>query len=270
MGKIPKVIHYCWFGENKLPYDAVKCIESWRKYMPDYQIIEWNESNYDIGNCEFVKEACLQKKWAFVTDYARLDVIYNFGGIYFDTDVEAVKPFDELLDNEAFAGFDDDNLINTGMGFGAAAHNPIIRENKDPYQNIRFINTDGSLNLVTCPYITSDILKRHGAKMNNSYQQLDGITLYPREYFCPLNYYTGKLNKTVHTFSIHNYSMSWVDKKDVRYHTIHMKLSKIFGRKLAFVIVYGVKFIFSLITDFYQYGFRYAWKEAYSKFNKLR
>lgn len=268
MEKIPKVIHYCWFGKQPLPESVRKCIDSWRKHLPDYQIKEWNESNYDIEGCEYVKEAYAHKKWAFVTDYARLDVVYQFGGIYLDTDVEVIKPFDGLLANDAFAGFDDDDQINTGVGFGARAHNPVIRENRDAYNHLSFYNTDGSLNLITCPRITSDILKRHGAKMNNTYQRLENITLYPREYFCPLNYYTGVLQKTDNTLSIHHFSMSWMNKKDVRWHNIHSKVSRIFGRKLSFILVYGIKFGLFVLSDTFLHGPRHALTETRKKWRK--
>lgn len=265
METIPKIIHYCWFGGNPLPDSAKKCIDSWKKYLPDYQIKEWNESNYNIENCEFMKEAYAHHKWAFVTDYARLDVVYQFGGIYLDTDVEVIKPFDKLLANDAFAGFDDDNLIATGLGFGAKAHNPVIRENRDAYKHLSLYNSDGSLNLVTCPRITTDILKRHGAKMNNTFQKLEHITLYPKDYFCPLDYYTGVLHITDNTFSIHRYSMSWMDKKDVQWHNIHTKLSRVVGKKLGFVVVYGIKFVSFILSDTFSHGPRHAIAESRKK-----
>ena len=112
---IPKIIHYCWFGGKPFPSAVQKCIDSWKKYLPDYEIREWNETNYDLDKCKFAKEAYDQKKWAFVTDFVRLDVVYQYGGIYFDTDVEVIKSFDDLLNNKAFLGFDDDCMFNTGL-----------------------------------------------------------------------------------------------------------------------------------------------------------
>ena len=268
MEKIPKIIHYCWFGGNPLPDSAQKCIDSWKKYLPDYQIREWNESNYNIEKCEFVKEAYAHQNWAFVTDYARLDVVCEFGGIYLDTDVEIVRSFDELLENEAFAGFDDDQLINTGMGFGARPHNPVIRANKDAYHHLSFCNADGSLNLITCPRVTSEILARHGAKMNNTFQKLEHITLYPKEYFCPLNYYTGVLHITDNTFSIHHFSMSWMEQKDIQWHNIHAVFSRILGKKLAFITVYGIKFVCFILSDAFLHGPRHTIAAVQKKWKK--
>lgn len=269
MSKIPKIIHYCWFGGSELPQKARACIDSWKRYMPTYEIIEWNESNYDIGKCKYIKEAYEAKKWAFVSDYVRLDVIYQYGGIYLDTDVEIVRSFESLLENEAFIGFDDDNLLNTGMGFGAAPKNKIIEANKRVYEELTFKNEDGDYNMITCPYITSEVVKKFGGNLDNTFQKLDGITLYPRDYFCPLNYYTGKLNITNNTYSIHQYSMSWMSESDVKWHKFNMKLNSILGKKLSFVIVYGAKFLLTFIKDLIQKGPKYALIESRKKIKKI-
>ena len=125
---IPKIIHYCWFGGNEIPENDKKCIESWKKYCPDYKIIRWDESNYDYKKNSYMREAYEAKKWGFVPDYARLDIIYNYGGIYLDTDVELLKSLDEILDCEGFFGFESENLVNLGLGFGAVKGNEIIRD----------------------------------------------------------------------------------------------------------------------------------------------
>ena len=116
---IPKKIHYCWFGGNPLPELAIKCLESWKKYCPDYEIIEWNETNFNLDSCEYVREAYQAKKWAFVSDYARLKVVYDNGGIYLDTDVELIKSLDRLLKNKSFFGTETTGVVATGLGFGA-------------------------------------------------------------------------------------------------------------------------------------------------------
>ena len=150
---LPKKIHYCWFGGNELPDLAIKCIESWKQYCPDYEIIEWNETNFDLECCDFVKEAYKAKKWAFVSDYARLKVVYDNGGIYLDTDVELVKPLDILLQEKCYFGEETTGYVNTGLGFGAEKHNPTIDLLLKEYCNKHFTNDDGSYNMDPCPII---------------------------------------------------------------------------------------------------------------------
>ncbi len=132
---IPKVIHYCWFGGGEKSRLMKKCIKSWKKYCPDYEIIEWNEDNFDVNGIEFTKGAYNAKKWAFVTDYARLDIIYKHGGIYLDTDVELLKPLDELLKYKGFFGFEEMGMVNTGVGFGAEKGNLLVKQMRDDYNN---------------------------------------------------------------------------------------------------------------------------------------
>ena len=132
--KIPKKLHYCWFGGNEMPKQYKEWIDSWKKYCPDYEIIEWNESNYDITKNKYMYQAYQQKKWGFVPDYARLDIIYNHGGIYLDTDVEVRRNLDDLLYQDGFVGFERDEFVNFGSGFGAIRGLPIIKELLDYYE----------------------------------------------------------------------------------------------------------------------------------------
>ena len=260
--KIPKVIHYCWFGGNPLGEKELGCIESWKKYMPDYKIIRWDESNYDVNKCDFMKKAYENKKWAFVSDYARLDIIYNHGGIYLDTDVEAIKSFDDLLDNEAFFGFESNKYVNTGIGFGAKKNNQIIKQNIDAYSKIEF--SLERLNEISCPTITTDMLKKNGALINNSFQKKELFTLYPKDYFCPMDYYTGEVNITDNTHSIHRYSMSWLTERDKKWHKYEQKISKILGSKLSSIIVLFFKLPGSFIIKSKELGLINAIK-FYSK-----
>ena len=158
---IPKNIHYCWFGGNPLPEEARKCIDSWKKYCPDYEIIEWNESNYDLNKNEYVKYTYENKKFAFLTDYVRLDIIYNEGGIYLDTDVELLKNLDNLLDCDGYIGMEQIGTVNTGQGFGAIKGHPFIKENKEYYENNNFI-VNGEFKQVICVKITTNILESKG------------------------------------------------------------------------------------------------------------
>lgn len=206
---IPKKIHYCWIGDNPLPESAKKCIRSWKKYCPDYEIIEWNEINYDFTKNTYMKEALEVKKWGFVPDYARLDIIYEHGGIYLDTDVEIVKSFDDLLENEGFAGFEIDEYVALGLGFAAEPNNKVIKALMDSYKNLHFIKEDGSLNLVASPELNTDTLETLGLKRNGKTQVIDGFTFFPVDYFCPKSFNDGILRMTKNTHSIHHYDASW-------------------------------------------------------------
>ena len=207
---IPKKIHYCWVGGNPLPDSALKCIKSWKKHCPDYEIVEWNESNYDFTSVPYMKEAYEAKKWGFVPDYARLDIIYQHGGIYLDTDVEIVRSFDPLLSLLGFAGFQDGSLVALGLGFGAEAGNPVIKELMNGYADLHFISAVGEPDLTPSPKLNTEVLTaRCGLAANGEYQQLDGMTVFPPEYFCPKSFDDGTLRKTKNTYSIHHFDASW-------------------------------------------------------------
>lgn len=227
---IPKKIHYCWFGGNPIPNKDKKCIESWRKKCPDYEIIEWNESNYDVNKNKYMKQAYEAKKWGFVPDYARLDIIYNEGGIYLDTDVEIIKPLDDLLLDKGFAGIEgteSKEAIALGLGFAAEKGNPIIKKLLESYDEILFINDDGTLNLTPSPVYSTEKMLEAGFVLNGLKQTIDGFTVYPKEYFCPRDYHTGKLSKTKNTYTIHWYNASWKTPHQKRMmklrHTIGVK-----------------------------------------------
>ncbi len=205
---IPKVIHYCWFGGNPLPESAIKCIESWKKFCPDYEIKQWSEENYDINKIQYVKEAYQEKKYAFVTDVARLDIIYHEGGIYLDTDVEIIKSLDQLLDNSLYLGMETTGRVNTGLGFGAEPKHKFVKDNLNLYADIPFVSN------ITCVTYTTNMLKRYGLRNRNELQQLETILVLPTEYLCPLIFETNRLKITENTYSIHHYDMSWKDKKD--------------------------------------------------------
>lgn len=207
---IPKKIHYCWIGGNPLPASAKKCIESWKKYCPDYEIIEWNESNYDFTKNQYMKDALEAKKWGFVPDYARLDIIYQHGGIYLDTDVEIVKSFDELLEHHGFAGFESKEYVNFGQGFAAEAGNVVIKELLNSYESLNFINDDGSLNLIASPELNTITLEKLDLIRNGHKQTLmDCFTIYPTDYFCPKSINDGIVRMTDNTYSIHHFDSTW-------------------------------------------------------------
>lgn len=206
---IPKKIHYCWFGSGDIPAKDKKCIESWIKFCPDYEIIQWNETNYDITKNEYMRQAYETKKWGFVPDFARLDIVYEYGGIYLDTDVELLRCLDYLLDNAGFAGFERSDHIALGLGFGAERKNPIIKKMLDQYSELKFVKSDRSLNLTPSPTYSTEILQREGFVMNGTLQSIENFTIYPNEYFCPRDYYTGKTRITQNSYSIHWFNSSW-------------------------------------------------------------
>lgn len=235
---IPKKIHYCWFGGKPLNKLGQKCLKSWKKYFPDYEIIEWNESNFDFNSCQYVKEAYEAKKWAFVSDYARYKILYECGGIYFDTDVEVIKPFDDILKNGAFMGCENPDLestfaVNPGVGVGVEPGHKFYREVLDEYECSSFYKEDGSLNLYTIVERTTDLLRKYGLTETMELQEIEGITIYPAEYFCPINMNTGKLTKTKNSHSIHRFAGSWVDEKSKLRGFVYRNIRRFFGEKIA-------------------------------------
>lgn len=205
---IPKVIHYCWFGGNPLPADAKKCIKSWKKYCPDYKIKRWDESNFDVYNHPFTKKAFEAKAWAFVSDYARLKIVHDNGGIYLDTDVELIKSLDPFLKYECYLPVQQNGCyIATGLGFGAERHNSVIKMLMQSYDSIEFDNNNRQN--YSCPFINTADMEKIGFKRVDKLQDLSHVTVFPSEYFDPYPSGGGKLNKTDNTVSIHHYSASW-------------------------------------------------------------
>lgn len=206
---IPKVIHYCWFGKADIPYENRVWMESWEKYCPDYKIVQWNEDNYDITKNQYMLEAYQAKKWGFATDYARLDIVYQHGGIYLDTDVELIKSLDELLYQPAFIGWEDGLRVNTGLGFGAVKKFNLLKEMRDYYDKLNFIKEDNSQDLTACPTFQTRVLQKHGLKKNGEYQIIEDISILPVTYLCGKPSYVLRDTRTEYTFGIHHFQSSW-------------------------------------------------------------
>lgn len=213
MKKIPKVIHYFWFGNNEKPQIFYKCLESWKKYCPDYEIKEWNESNFDININAYVKDAYKKKQYAFVSDYARLYVLYKYGGVYLDIDVELLKNIDNIVENnECFMGFEDRNYINPGLITGSIKGANVLKEILNVYDN--FTSYEEGTHTI-CTIVTNFLKENYNLKDDNKkVQKLTGITIYPFEYFCAYDIISGKLSKTKNTYSIHHYNGAWLKPKD--------------------------------------------------------
>jgi len=233
MSRIPKIIHYCWFGGNPLPPLALRCIESWKKYCPDYELREWNENNFDVNYNAYAKEAYEAGKWAFVSDVARLWAVYSAGGIYFDTDVEIIKPIDDLLAHGMFIGFENGEYINTGQGFGAEKCFYAVQKMLDAYGSMSFVRADGTFDTTPCPVYDTEAMRREGFIINNAKQTLGDITVYPSEYFCPKDGKTGIVTITENTRAIHHFDGSWLTAEQKQEHEIVTMYRRKYGKTLG-------------------------------------
>jgi len=209
---IPKKIHYCWFSGNPIPQKLQKCMDSWKQFCPDYEIIRWDESNYDIHRSPYMEQAYAQKKWCYVSDYARLDILHQHGGIYLDTDVELIRNLDELLYQPAFCSMEKWGTINTGGGCGAQAGNPVVWVMLDFRAHFSFLQGDGITNQMTCGYYETLPLIQAGLRPDSTTQIIANgeMTVYSPDFFLPFDYVSGKTNFTKNTFSIHHYSGTWL------------------------------------------------------------
>lgn len=223
---IPKIIHYCWFGGKSLPADVVKCIETWKKYCPDYTIKRWDENNFDVNSHPFTKSAYEAKAWAFVSDYARLKIVYDNGGMYLDTDVEILRNPDFLLENKCYIGIQQpETLCTTGLGFGAEKKNPIVKSMLESYDVISFSEKEKSK--IACPWLNDSKIRALGNVDNDNITYLKDITIYPPCYFDPIS--TGNTknllcNKSV---SIHHYAATWTTPRQ----RLKRKIIRILGEE---------------------------------------
>ena len=254
---IPKIIHYCWFGRNPLPPLAEKCIASWRKFLPEYEIWEWVEPygltesteqtenteekdgntlfdkrmGFDVNMIPYTAEAYRQEKYAYVSDYARFWILHKYGGLYFDTDVELIRPMDDIIERGPFMGFETDPDgenspqkyapkysfgVNPGVGFGMRAHHPFLERMVELYKDLTF--DGGHMNpwLKTIVAFSTEALIVDGLENAGGIQQIGDITIYPSEYFAPINVITGRLHVTANTRTIHRYMGSWNGKKSFK------------------------------------------------------
>lgn len=229
---IPKKIHYCWFGKNPLPELAQNCIASWKKYCPDYEIIEWNEENFDLSSNKYVQEAYEAKKWAFVSDYVRLYALVNHGGVYMDTDVELLKPIDRFLEHKAFSGFEAADRIPTGI-MACEKEHPLFTELLHDYDNRRFLLDNGEYDTTTNVTTITNICLEHGLLLNNQTQTVCGFTLYPNDYFCPKDAITKDIHLTENSYCIHHFDGSWYTPEQRHFSNLRNKFRKVLPFRLA-------------------------------------
>lgn len=228
---IPKIIHYCWFGGKPLPKSAEKCIASWKMYLPEYEIVRWDERNFDVNIIPYTKEAYAAGKYAFVSDYARFWILSHYGGVYFDTDVEVIRPMDYILGRGDFLGVESDRngkiTVNPGLGFAASKGSEPIGELLSLYRTFHFLNADGTLCLKNVVEITTEYLSARGLRNTDEIQHCCGFTIYPKDYFCPIDYDTRELKITENTRTIHHYAESWVPRST----RFKNALSRLFGKR---------------------------------------
>lgn len=243
MSSIPKVIHYCWFGGKPLPKLAHKCIRSWQKYLPDYEIKEWNESNFDVNVVPYTRQAYEAGKYAFVSDYARFWILYRYGGLYFDTDVEVIRNMDRIIEAGSFMGCETTCeeakekgiylSVNPGSGIGAPAGSELYKEILDLYDTMQFRKSDGSLNQTTIVEYTTDLLKGKGLRFTTEIQDLGCVKVYPVDFFCPIHGDARRMQITDNTVSIHHWAASWVSG----WPKYREKIKKMLGSRLTEMII---------------------------------
>lgn len=225
---IPKKIHYCWFGRGEKSKLTERCIKSWKKYCVDYEIIEWNEDNFDINIHPYTKYCYENKKWAFLSDYVRLWVVEKYGGLYFDTDVEAIKSFDELLQYDGFYGFENPNYVASGLEFGSIAHHITVRKMLEKYDELVLKNEE--VKLTGCPLLNTEALLPLGLKLTGKKHVIEGTKILPSEYLNPLEDSTGIVRKTENTLSIHWYAKSALDKNTILRSKLTRPMHRLFGK----------------------------------------
>ncbi len=213
---IPKIIHYCWFGSNPMPDSVVKCIDSWREMCPSFELRRWDESNWDVSDNQYVKQALACKKYAFASDYVRLAVVLKYGGVYLDTDVELLKPLDAFLDYHAFFATEELGRVNTGIGFGAEKGNEVVSSLLSDYRDAAFL-VDNVPDLTTCVERAYPTFAKLGIKNVNAVQFLSEkrVPIFPPDFFCPEDYGSGKVTLTSNTVSIHHYAATWKSQSTI-------------------------------------------------------
>lgn len=221
---IPKIIHYCWFGRHPKPESARKCMATWKKYLPDYELREWNEDNFDLHSCAYAEEAYKAGRFAFVTDYVRLYALYHYGGIYMDTDVEVVRPLDRFLDLKGFSGFEKTDAVPTGI-MAAEKGLPFIAELLHDYDSLHFLDENGRMDQTTNVIRITNAAVRHGLVLNNTRQTVADFTFYPMDVFCPKDPKTRQIKRTRNTFTIHHFAGSWLPKERQMDHALKEKLA---------------------------------------------
>ncbi len=232
---IPKSIHYCWFGRSELTPLAKKCLASWRQFFPDYEIKEWNEDNFDVNIIPYTADAYKAGKYAFVSDYARFWVLYHFGGVYFDTDVEVIRPMDDVLEKGAFMGFEllgECPAVNPGLGLASVPGMSLYKAVLNLFEQMSFQKENGSINSYTMIPMVTELLKELGLTCNGTIERVAGINIYPPDWFNPFDDATGRLRKTENTRTVHWYAKSWMPTEPVWKTRTKRLFRRLFGNEM--------------------------------------
>lgn len=229
---IPKTIHYCWFGGGELPELAKRCIESWHIYCPDYEIVEWNEQNFNLDLFPYVREAYDSRKYAFVTDVVRLYALAHHGGFYMDTDVEVVASLESLRHYEAVSGFEGETEIPTGL-MGSIPQQSMICELLSEYDSAHFLDDSGHMDLTTNVVRITNACAAYGFVPNNTFQVVNGFAFLPKDYLCPKDHATGRIGRTENTLAIHHFNGSWQSEEDRFAKRVAGKMPSLFPRKVV-------------------------------------
>ena len=263
---IPKIIHYCWFGAKEKPEKVKKYISTWKQKCADYQIIEWNEANFDLKQNPYCLDAYKNKEWAFVSDYVRLSVLYEYGGIYMDTDVEAIKKFDDLLQYRLFLGFQHDNQVATGT-IGACAHNEFIKTCLQSYDKREFINKCGDMDLTPNVVMVTNILtSTYGVSLNGKMQEFgNNMILLPHNYLTAKSFETGVVTKDSTTYAIHHFSGSWLTPKQKKYLDFRQRYYSLASKYFPSIFALNIS---KFITAYKIGGITQILKQIYNKFMK--
>lgn len=233
MSMIPKVIHYCWFGGKPLPPLQQKCLKSWRKMCPEFEIRLWNEDNFDIDACAYAREAYAAGKYAFVSDYARFRILQEYGGFFLDTDVEMIRPLADFPADGCFMACEEPGLVNTGLILGAPAGDPLIGELLAGYMDRHFLDENGKPDLTTVVTYVTEALEKRGLRKMDEVQRLESVTVWPPRYFSPRSLKTGKVELTTDTWSIHHFAASWESAPSRFRGKVYRGLRRVLGENVA-------------------------------------
>ncbi len=207
---IPKIIHGIWFSGSSMPKLYQRCLKSWKKYAPDYEIKIWNLEMYKPEHCLFFQQAIEYRNWAFASDYARADILRRYGGIYMDLDVEMLRSIDDLLYNDAYMSFESLDRIECGSGMGARQGHPILNEICESYESRPYLKADGTWDNSTCPVRYTQVIEKHGLKKNGGFQFVEDITVYPFEVLTGKSFDTGIIYSTKLSYTLHHHNGSWI------------------------------------------------------------
>ncbi|MBR2215109.1 MAG: hypothetical protein IJ849_05050 [Selenomonadaceae bacterium] len=261
---IPKIIHYCWMSGEPFPPLIEECMATWREILPDYEIVEWNSKNFPVDSMPFTREAMACRKYAFVSDVVRLYALYHFGGIYLDSDIKVLKSFNDLLYLPAFTGFETEHDVGVWL-LASEKHNPIFKEMLDCYWDKHFLEPDGSMDLTPNPLVLKHIFIKHNIMFNNQQQETEFITVFPTEYFAPMDVRTGLVNITDNSYAMHLFNGAWLEKSDWEYRALFLKNYGLFHKFLPKAIVSKVA---HALTIYKQDGFMALLKKTAEKICK--